>query len=257
MAAQVQTDLTGKVVVVTGGNGGIGLGLARGCAAAGANVSIWGRNPTKLGVAVDLLKSEGAKASGLQVDVASEDEVDTAMAQVRSTLGRVDSLFANAGVSATPKPFIEQTAQEWRALQSVNVDGLFFSLRAAARIMVEQGEGGSLIGVSSTSAIHGAPMAQSYAASKAGVLAIIRGLAVELARYQIRCNSIIPGWVETEMTEAARGYDKFLTATTQRTPIRRWGVPDDFAALGAFLANPTQMFHTGTEIVVDGGYTRF
>lgn len=257
MAAQVQTDLTGKVVVVTGGNGGIGLGLARGCAAAGATVSLWGRNATKLETAVEQLQAEGATVSGHQVDVSSEEEVDAAMARVRSDHGRVDSLFANAGVSATPKPFIEQTADEWHALQAVNVDGLFFSLRAAARVMVDQAEGGSLIGVSSTSAIHGAPMAQPYAASKAGVLAIMRGLAVELARYQIRCNSIIPGWVETEMTDPMRGYDKFMTATTQRTPIRRWGVPDDFAALGAFLADPSQMYHTGTEIVVDGGYTRF
>ena len=100
-------------------------------------------------------------------------------------------------------------------------------------------------------------MAQSYAASKISVLAIMRGLAVELARHSIRCNSIIPGWTETELTEEARSYEKFLSATTKRTPVRRWGQPDDFATLGAFLADPTQMFHTGDEIVVDGGYTRF
>lgn len=123
--------------------------------------------------------------------------------------------------------------------------------------MVERGEGGSLVAVSSVSAIHGAPMAQAYASSKAGVLAMIRGLSVELARYGIRANSVVPGWTETEMTEAGRENDRFLANTTQRTPIRRWGTPEDFHTVGAFLADPTQAYHTGDEIVMDGGYTRF
>jgi NAD(P)-dependent dehydrogenase (short-subunit alcohol dehydrogenase family) len=203
------------------------------------------------------LESTGAEVHAQQVDVSSETQVDAAMAEAQRRLGRLDTVFANAGIGAVPKPFIDQTAQEWHALQAINVDGAFFTLRAAARVLVAQGTGGSLVGVSSTSAIHGAPMAQSYAASKIAVLAIMRGLAVELARFGIRCNSIIPGWTETEMTENARAFDTFLAATTQRTPVRRWGVPDDFAALGAFLADPTQTFHTGDEIVVDGGYTRF
>ncbi len=255
--ANVATNLQGRGVVVTGGNGGIGLGLAKGCAAAGAAVCIWGRNANKLESAKTELESIGAEIHTQQVDVSSETEVDRAMDEAQRQLGRLDAVFANAGIGAVPKPFVDQTAEEWHALQAVNVDGVFFTLRAGARALVAQGQGGSLVGVSSTSAIHGAPMAQSYAASKIAVLAIMRGLAVELARYDIRCNSIIPGWTETEMTEDARTFDKFLSATTQRTPVRRWGVPDDFAALGAFLADPTQTFHTGDEIVVDGGYTRF
>ncbi len=252
-----QTNLTGRAVVVTGGNGGIGLGLAKGCANAGATVCIWGRNSEKLEAAKRELTRTGATIYAQRVDVSSEVEVDAGMKEARQLMGRLDSVFANAGVGATPKPFIEQTTEEWHALQAINVDGVFFTLRAAARVLIGQSEGGSLIGVSSTSALHGAPMAQSYAASKISVLAIMRGLAVELARYGIRCNSVIPGWTETEMTEDARTYDKFVAATTQRTPVRRWGVPDDFATLGAFLADPTQTFHTGDEIVVDGGYTRF
>lgn len=243
--------------MITGGNGGIGLGLAKGCAAAGAAVAIWGRNSEKLEKATAELKGLGGTVLTQQVDVSDEAQVDEAMAQVVTDLGRVDSVFANAGVGAIPKPFIEQTTDEWKALQKVNCDGVFFTLRAAARVLIEQGEGGSLVGVSSVSAIHGAAMSQSYAASKISVLAIMRALAVELARYNVRCNSIIPGWTETEMTEPAREYDRFLTATTARTPIRRWGVPDDFAALGAYLADPSIIFHTGDEIVLDGGYTRF
>ncbi|MEZ5228555.1 MAG: SDR family oxidoreductase [Acidimicrobiales bacterium] len=171
-------------------------------------------------------------------------------------LGKVDAVFANAGVGEGA-PFVEQTLELWRRVHSVNIDGAFLTLREGARHMIERGEGGSLVGVSSTSAIHGAPRAQPYAVSKAGMLAMMRGLAVELARYGIRANSIIPGWTETEMTEAGRQNDKFLTNTTQRTPVRRWGTPDDFEAVGAFLADPTQSFLTGDEIVVDGGYTRF
>jgi NAD(P)-dependent dehydrogenase (short-subunit alcohol dehydrogenase family) len=252
-----QTNLTGRGVVITGGNGGIGLGLARGCAAAGATVCIWGRNSEKLEAAKQDLTRTGATIHAQRVDVSSEADVDAGMKEARQLMGRLDSVFANAGIGANPKPFIEQTTKEWHALQAINVDGVFFTLRAAARVLIGQGEGGSLIGVSSTSALHGAPMAQSYAASKISVLAIMRGLAVELARYDIRCNSIIPGWTETEMTEDARAFDKFVAATTRRTPVRRWGVPDDFATVGAFLADPTQTFHTGDEIVVDGGYTRF
>ncbi len=254
----LRTDLIGRVVVVTGGNGGIGLGIAKGCAAAGADVVIWGRNPTKLEQAAGELNSiSDRRVHAHRVDVSDEAAVDAAMSDVMERLGRLDTVVANAGVSAEPKPFIEQTADEWHALQAINADGVFFTLRAGARLLVRQGQGGSLVGVSSISAVHGAPMAQSYAASKAGVLAVMRGLAVELARFGIRCNTIVPGWTVSEMTQGARTNQKFLEATTRRTPIRRWGMPDDFAAVGAFLADPTLVYHTGDEIVLDGGYTRY
>ncbi len=250
------TDLSGRVVLVTGGNGGIGLGIAEGCAEAGADVIIWGTNQTKLDNAAGQLAATGRKVLAQRVDVSDEEAVDGAFAQAVAEMGKVDALFANAGIGGGA-PFIDQTTDIWRRVLSVNLDGAFFTLRAAARHMVERGEGGSLVGVSSTSAIHGAPAAQPYAATKAAMLAIMRGLAVELARHGIRANSILPGWTETEMTEAGRENAKFLENTTKRTPVRRWGVPDDFKTLGAFLADPTQVFHTGDEIVVDGGYTRF
>lgn len=250
------TDLTGRVVLVTGGNGGIGLGIAEGCAAAGADIAIWGTNQDKLDRAAHSLAATGRRILAQRVDVADEAAVVAAFAAAVEELGKVDACFANAGVSGGA-PFVEQTAELWRQVLSVNLDGAFFTLREAARHMVERGEGGSLVGVSSTSAIHGAPMAQPYAASKAALLAVMRGLAVELARHHIRANSIIPGWTETELTQRGRQNEKFLENTTKRTPIRRWGVPEDFRSVGAFLADPTQMFHTGDEVVLDGGYTRF
>jgi len=248
--------LSGRVVLVTGGNGGIGLGIANGCAQAGADLVIWGTNQEKLEGAADELAQHGGRVTIRRVDVSDESQVVSAFAQAVEANDRVDTVFANAGVSGGGR-FVDQTLDEWRRVLGVNLEGAFLTLREGARHMIERGGGGALIAVSSVSAIHGAPTAQPYAAGKAALLAVIRGLAVELARHDIRCNSIIPGWVDTEMTEAGRQNDKFLANTTQRTPIRRWGVPDDFRAVAAFLADPTQMFHTGDEIVLDGGYTRF
>ncbi len=250
-------NLDGRVVLVTGGNGGIGLGIAKGCAAEGAGVVIWGTNAGKLSTAEAELKSLGGSVLAQQVDVSDESIVIAAFAEAVDVMGRVDSAVANAGVSTTPTPFVDQTIEQWHRLFAVNVDGLFFTLREAARHMMARGEGGALVGVSSTSAIHGAPMGQSYAASKGAVLTIMRGLAVEMARFGIRANSIIPGWTDTEMTKEASENEKFLANTVKRTPIRRWGVPDDFAAVGAYLADPRHVYHTGDELVLDGGYTRF
>ena len=249
-------SLTGRVVLVTGGNGGIGLGMAHGCALAGADVVIWGTNQTKLDDAADELAHHGGRVTAHRVDVSDETQVVSAFADAVANSDRVDAVFANAGVSGGGR-FVDQTLDEWRRVLGVNLEGVFLTLREGARHMIERGGGGAMVGVSSVSAIHGAPMAQPYAASKAAVIAVMRGLAVELARYDIRCNSIVPGWTETEMTEAGRQNDRFLENTTQRTPIRRWGVPDDFRSVAAFLADPTQVFHTGDEIVLDGGYTRF
>ena len=251
-----QPSLSGRVVLVTGGNGGIGLGMAHGCAQAGADIVIWGTSRNKLDSAAEELLQHGRQVTARQVDVSDESQVIAAFADAVEVNGRVDSVFANAGVSGGGR-FVDQTLDEWRRVLSVNLEGVFLTLREAARHMTERGQGGSLVAVSSVSAVHGAPLAQPYAASKAAVLAVVRGLAVELARHNIRCNSIVPGWTETEMTESGRQNDRFLENTTQRTPIRRWGVPDDFRSVAAFLADPDQMFHTGDEIVLDGGYTRF
>ena len=249
-------DLSGRVVIVTGGNSGIGLGIARGVARAGASVAIWSRRAERNAEAVAELEGLGATAIGVQCDVSDEDNVAGAMRATLDRFGRLDCLVANAG-TAGKQSFTDMSLGEWRRVLQVNLDGAFLCLREAARVLVGQGQGGSLVGVSSTSSIDGAPGQQHYAASKTALLAVMRGLAVELARHKIRCNSLLPGWTDTELLAEAKTYEKFVNATVGRTPVRRWGTPRDFETVGAFLADPTLVFHTGDSMVVDGGYTIF
>jgi len=249
-------DLTGRVVVVTGGNGGIGLGMARALAAAGADVVVWGRNPDKNDAAEQELRAMGGRVLALRCDVSDEHQVVETFARTVDEIGRVDALFANAGVGGFA-PFTTMSLAEFRRVTSVNLDGAFLCLREAAAHMVQRGEGGALVVVSSVSAIDGAPGMEHYAASKAGVLAIIRGLAVELARHGIRCNAMLPGWTDTELIAPAASNDRFVANTIKRTPVRRWGTPADMGPAAVFLADPTNTFHTGDAMVIDGGYTVF
>jgi NAD(P)-dependent dehydrogenase (short-subunit alcohol dehydrogenase family) len=249
-------DLTGRTVVVTGGNSGIGLGIARGVARAGGSIAIWSRRKERNAAAVAELEELGARAAGFECDVSDEAHVDRTMLATIDRFGRLDCLVANAGTTKR-SPFLEMSLEDWNHVMKVNLDGAFLCLRAAARVLVDQGEGGSLVGVSSTSAVHGAPAQEHYAASKTAMLGLMRSLAVELARYRVRCNSLIPGWTETELTAEARTHEKFLRNTTSRTPVRRWASLHDFETVGAFLADPSIDFHTGDSVVVDGGYTVF
>ncbi len=249
-------DLTGRVVVITGGNGGIGLAMAQAVAGAGAEVAIWGRNEAKNAAAVDRLAATGRRATSQVVDVTDEQAVDDAFAATLDAHGRVDTMIANAG-GGVPGPIHELTLDQWRRAIAVNLDASFLCFRAAARHLIAAGEGGSLVGVSSTSALHGAPGNEGYSAAKAGVASLVRGLAVELARHRIRANTLMPGWTETDMTAPLLEWDKFVDATTSRTPVRRWGVPEDMGPAAVFLADPTLTFHTGDTVVVDGGYTVF
>lgn len=251
-------DLTGKVALVTGGNSGIGLGMALGLAQAGADVCIWGTNEAKNDVARKQLEAFGHKVLALKCNVANEEEVDASFARTVSELGKVDSCFVNAGVGGgSGEPFFNQPTAAWRRVWAVNLDGAFFTLRATARHMVERGEGGRLAATSSVSAIHGAPRGQAYAASKGALVAVMQGLAVELARYGITSNVITPGWIATPMTEGAQHSEKFEKAVIGRVPIRRWGTGEDFAGLAVYIASDASQYHTGDTFVIDGGYTRF
>ncbi|SPK74373.1 putative oxoacyl carrier protein reductase, Short-chain dehydrogenase/reductase SDR (plasmid) [Cupriavidus taiwanensis] len=251
-------DLTGKVALVTGGNGGIGLGIAEGLAAAGADIAIWGTNAGKNAAAADRLGRHGHKVHTELCDVGDEQAVDAAMARTVAALGRIDGCFANAGVGSGSKAAFDQLATEaWRRTLRVNLDGAFFTLRAAVRQMLAQGEGGVLCSTASVAAIEGAPRAEHYAATKGGVISMMRGLAVEYARKGIRAHSILPGWIKTEMTSAAQGNDAFQDMVHKRVPMRRWGEGSDFAGIAVYLMSPASAYHTGDTFVIDGGYTLF
>lgn len=256
MSAPHPFDLTGRVALITGGNGGIGLGIAETLAGAGAEVGIWGRNEVKNRAALDQLRTTGQRAEAWSCDVADETQVVDRFAEAVDTFGKVDIVVANAGMGLAG-PIHTMSLEQWRAVMAVNLDGVFLTLREAARHMIERAEGGSLVAVSSVSAIHGAPANEAYAASKAGIGALVRGMAVELARHRIRANVLMPGWTETDMTAPLKGWEKFVQNTTARTPVRRWGLPADMGAVAAFLADPTLVFHTGDTVVVDGGYSIF
>jgi NAD(P)-dependent dehydrogenase (short-subunit alcohol dehydrogenase family) len=249
--------LTGRVVLVTGGNAGIGLGMAHGLAHAGADLVIWGTNPEKNAAAVDALSIHGVRVHAERCDVSDEAEVSRAFGASIEELGRLDACFANAGISGYGPSIADMTLTEWRRVLAVNLDGTFLTLRAAAAHLVEQGEGGALVAVSSTSAIHGAPVTPHYAASKAGVLGLMRALAVQLARHRIRVNALVPGWTDTDLLSAPAENPGFVENTIKRTPARRWAAAAEFGPVVAWLADPEQTFHTGDTVVVDGGYTIF
>lgn len=250
-------NLSEKVFVITGGNGGIGLGLAEGIAEAGGSIAIWARNEEKNAHAVKILEDLGIEARSYVCDVSSEENVSATLASTVNDFGRVDGLFANAGRAGTGTPFVETSLEDWRKVTEVNLDGVFLCLREAAKQIISQGSGGSLVAVSSTSAIHGAAGNEAYGTAKTAVTGLVRALAVSLARFQIRVNCLLPGWTVTELANPAFENEYFREVTTRRTPVRRWANPSEFREVGAFLADPSQTFHTGQQVCVDGGYTIF
>ncbi|HXH82465.1 MAG TPA: SDR family NAD(P)-dependent oxidoreductase [Candidatus Tectomicrobia bacterium] len=252
-------DLTGKVALVTGGNSGIGLGMADALAAAGASVCIWGTNETKNVEAAEALRKHGGRVLALRCDVADEAAVERAFAETLAALGRVDACFANAGVGGRRevRAFVEMSTAEWRRVLSVNLDGAFFTLRAAARHMVGRPGGGSLVVTASLAAVSGQARGEHYAASKGGLISMMKALAVELARHGIRANAILPGWIDTPMTEQTLRRDRFVEKVLPRVPMRRWGAPGDFGGVAVYLASDASAYHTGDTFVIDGGYVVF
>jgi NAD(P)-dependent dehydrogenase (short-subunit alcohol dehydrogenase family) len=249
--------LDGHVALITGGNSGIGLGMATGLANAGADVAIWGTNPAKNELAAAQLAELGGRVHTEICDVADEQAQEASFARTVDALGKVDSVFANAGVSTVAPSIMDLSLDAWRRLMAVNLDGAFITIRAGARHMVERGEGGAIVAVSSTSAIHGSPYQPHYGASKAGLLGLTRAAAVGLARHKIRVNALLPGWTDTPMASGGKSNEKFMNATVGRTPVRRWADPSEFADVAVYLADPALTFHTGDTLVVDGGYTVF
>ena len=247
-------DLKGKVAVVTGGNGGIGLGMARGLAAAGASVVVAARDRAKSATAVKSLEALGAQAFAVEVDVSQESAVAAMVQAVADRFGRLDILVNNAGINIRKSPET-YTLDEWRRILDTNLTSAFLCSKAAYPHMRKAG-GGKIINVGSMLSIFGASFAAAYGASKGGIVQLTRGLASAWAKDGIQVNAVLPGWIDTDLTVQARKdvpglHDRVLA----RTPAGRWGVPDDLAGVAVFLASPASDFITGAAIPVDGGYS--
>ena len=244
-------DLTGRVAVVTGGNGGIGFGMAKGLAAAGASVVVAARDAKKAEAAVAEL---GGKGAFIAFDVADEASCREMIARVADEFGRVDILVNNAGTSIR-KPPQSYTAAEWHAVLDTNLTGAFLCSQAAHPIMKGSG-GGKIINIGSMFALFGSGYAAPYAASKGALVQLTKSLAVAWAEDNIQVNTVLPGWIDTELTRDARRQVAGLhERVLARTPAGRWGVPEDLAGIAVFLASAASDFITGAAIPVDGGFS--
>lgn len=250
-------DLHGKAAVVTGGGTGIGLAMAKALAQAGAKVCIWGRRQAKLDEAVEAAAAEGITLSSRSVDVAHSATVRTAMQEVAAELGSLDILVVNAGVSGGRVPLLDVTEESYRDVLATNLDGALWSIQSAAEIMTEQGRGGSIITIASLAAVDATPANYAYGVSKAGVVSMTKAAAVELARHKIRVNTVLPGWIQTDMTGGLDDSGVFDNHLKPRVPARRWGVPEDFAGIAVYLASDASAYQTGTSTLIDGGYAIF
>ena len=247
-------DLKGRVAVVTGGNGGIGLGMARGLAAAGAAVAVVGRDAAKSKRAVSELAALGVPAEAVEADVSQEDAVRAATARVAERFGRVDILVNNAGINIRKAPQ-EYSLAEWRQVLDTNLTSAFLLSQAVYPLMKRQG-GGKIINIGSMMSIFGAAFAGHYAASKGGIVQFTRATASAWARDNIQVNAVLPGWIDTDLTRNARAQVTSLhDSILARTPAGRWGVAEDLAGIAVFLGGPASDFVTGTAIPVDGGYS--
>ena len=246
-------DLSQRVAFVTGGNGGIGLGMAKGLAEAGATVVIAGRNKAKAETALAELHAIG-QAAFVELDVLDETSCRAAIDDTAARFGRLDILVNNAGTTVRKQPQ-DLTAEEWRRVMDTNLTSAFVCAQAAYPHM-KRGGGGKIINIGSMMSIFASSFAAPYAASKGGIVQMARSLAVAWAKDNIQVNCILPGWIETDLTKSARAQVPGLNERVlERTPTGRWGVPADFAGIAVFLASAASAFITGTAIPVDGGFS--
>jgi len=246
-------DLSGRVAVVTGGNGGIGLGMAKGLAAAGAAVAIAARNADKSAAAVAALEALGTRSAFVALDVADPHSCRAAVDQVVERFGRLDILVNNAGMSIR-KPPETYALEEWLKVIDTNLNGAFVLCQACHAPMRRQG-GGKIINIGSMMSIFGGAYAAPYSTSKGGIVQLTKSLATAWAKDNIQVNAVLPGWIDTELTRDARAQVAGLNERVlARTPAGRWGVPEDLAGIAVFLASAASAFVTGAAIPVDGGY---
>ncbi|WP_152050182.1 SDR family NAD(P)-dependent oxidoreductase [Tautonia marina] len=248
-------DLTGKVAIVTGGNGGIGLGMARGLAQAGAQLALVGRNQEKTTEAARMLAEEtGSQVLPVTADVSQEAECERIAREVLNQYGRIDILFNNAGINIR-KPPHELTLDEWREVIDVNLTSAFLLSKAVYPAMKAVG-GGKIVNIGSMTSIFGSGFAPAYATSKGGIVQLTKSQALAWASDNIQCNAILPGWFDTELTKKARveisGLHERVLA---RIPTGRWASPNDMAGTAVWLASPASDYVTGIAIPVDGGYS--
>ena len=254
-------DLSGRVALITGGNGGIGLGMAEGLASQGCEVSIWGTNEVKNASALETLNAYGPIVSAQICNVADQDQVERCFKTTLETHGRVDGCFANAGISPQSTQFDQLEKAEWQRVMAVNLDGVFHTFRCAAehmRLRAEDGDPfGRLVSTASLAAVSGQARGEHYAAAKGGLISMAKALAVEYARFDVTAHTILPGWIETGMTEKTFGWDKFVDNVMPRIPMRRWGQPEDFAGIAVYIMSSASAYHTSETFLIDGGYANY
>jgi 2-deoxy-D-gluconate 3-dehydrogenase len=247
-------DLKGRVAIVTGGNGGIGLGMARGLAAAGARIVVAARDQAKSQIAVKDLEGRGSEAVAVTVDVADEVSVSALIQAAVERWGRIDVLVNNAGINIR-KPAQELSTAEWHRVVNTNLTSAFLCARGVYPVMKAAG-GGKIINIGSMMSVFGASFAPAYGASKGGLVQLTKSLATAWARDNIQVNAVLPGWIDTDLTRRARQEVPGLNESVlRRTPAGRWGGIDDMAGIAVFLASPASDFVTGAAIPVDGGYS--
>jgi 2-deoxy-D-gluconate 3-dehydrogenase len=247
-------DLKGRVALVTGGNGGIGLGMAKGLAAQGATLAIAGRNAAKAETALSALHALGAQAAFVPVDMAQEESVKAMVEETVRLFGRLDILVNNAGGNDRKRPE-DYALAEFSAILDLNLTSAFAASQAAYPHLKVSGRG-KVINIGSMMSIFGGPMMAPYAASKGGLVQLTKVLASAWARDNIQVNAILPGWIDTDLTKRARQQLEGLNERVlARTPAGRWGVPDDFAGIAAFLASSASDFVSGAAIPVDGAFS--
>lgn len=247
-------DLKGHVALVTGGNAGLGFGMARGLAKAGASIAIWGRNADRNASAVEELVQLGVDAEGFLCDVTDPEAIKRAFDKTMDRFGRLDSCFANAGGSGVRKSFVDHTPDDWQSTIDLNFKSVTATMQAATKQFIAQGTGGKLIVSSSIAALMGIP-GGGYSATKAAVSGLIRSLAIELAPAGIQANAILPGFIETEMSLATP--QAFRDACLRRTASGKLGTLEDMEGVAVFLASRQSDLVTGHSLVIDGGQSIF
>lgn len=249
-----ERELDGYVAVVTGGNGGIGFGIAGELARAGARIAIWGRNADKSALALERLTAVASDAQAFSCDVSSAESVTAATADTIRRFGKIDIMVANAGLSVTAS-LAETTLEQWRSVIDTDLTGVFLCFRAAINDLISRRAPGSLIAVASVAAFHSQPTKASYSAAKAGIIGLVRSAAAEVAEHGIRCNALTPGWTDSDKVSLETASDSLRLETTSSIPVGRWATAAELGRVARFLANPELIVHTGANVVVDGGYS--